>query len=262
MPVRLSFIFLVYINLITINFKFGYRSNLTLHKRIHNRSLNTVANCDVCGKVFRDQHLLRVHKRQIHGPYQPSMCTECGKVLRNRSRLLVHMLTHNPVKPSCEHCQKTFSSKKTIIEHMKVVHKQGAVHICEQCGRQFRNTSAGRKHSQNCTNNTNRRAASGNRQKYWANSAAACRFCSKSYTTLIALKDHYIKQHEPSELVLLCMKCNVLLKSYEALAVHNQIAHEQLRCSVCKKDCLTETSLVIHMEGHAIGKRRFECEVS
>lgn len=190
------------------------------------------------------------------------MCPECGKVLRNKARLLVHMLVHNPVKPICEHCQKTFSSKKTIIEHMKVVHKQGAVHICEQCGRQFRNTSAGRKHSQNCKSNRNRRSIYDNGPKWRSNSSTACRFCSKSYTTLHALKDHCLKQHDPSELELLCMKCNVLLNSYETLADHKRIAHENLRCTVCKKDCLTETSLAIHMEGHANGKQRFECEVS
>lgn len=144
---------------------------------------------------------------------------------------------------------------------MKVVHKQGAVHICEQCGRQFRNTSAGRKHSKNCTSK-NRRAFSGGRPKGWSNSATACRFCSKSYTTLIALKDHYIKQHKPCELELLCMKCNVLLNSQDSLAEHKQKAHENLRCTVCKKDCLTETSLAIHMAGHANGKQRFECKVS
>lgn len=147
---------------------------------------------------------------------------------------------------------------------MKVVHKQGKVHICEQCGKQFRNTSAGRKHSKNCTNTKNRRsyAASGKRAKCVANSATACRFCSKSYTTLVALQDHYNRRHNSSELELLCMQCNVLMESNEALAAHNQIAHEKLRCTVCKKNCPTETSLAIHMEKHVNGKQRFDCEVN
>lgn len=57
------------------------------------------------------------------------------------------------------------------------------------------------------------------------------------------------------------MKCNVLLESYKAVVDHKQMVHETLRCTVCKKDCLTEASLVIHMERHANGKQRFECEV-
>lgn len=215
--------------------------------------------CDDCGKVFLDRRQMMVHKRNIHGPHVACMCTVCGKILRNQTRLNVHMLTHDPIKPMCEQCQKSFSCKKSIIEHMNVVHKQGTPHICEQCGRRFGNRAAGRQHSQKCKGQDLRFDPSKrDERKLTIN----CILCNHAFAALDTLQRHYMNMHDPKQLEKVCLQCNKMLDTPQAVEDHKQTVHESLQCKICKKNCLSEISLKIHMEGHGDGKKRFECDVN
>lgn len=215
--------------------------------------------CDECGKIFLDRRRMMLHKNNVHGPHVECICTVCGKALRNQTRLSVHMLTHDPVKPMCEHCQKSFSSKKSIIEHMNVVHKQGTPHICEQCGKEFRNRFAGRKHSEKCTGKcmpydpTKR-----DERKLTMN----CVLCNHAFAALETLQRHYLNIHDSKQCETVCLQCNKLLDTPQALEDHKQNVHENLQCTICKKNCLSAISFRIHMEGHGSGKQRFKCDVN
>lgn len=230
------------------------------HEQIHDRSWKTVTPCDECGKVLLDRRQMMRHKKTIHGTHLERICNVCGKVLRNQARLNVHMLLHNPVKPMCEQCQKTFSSKKGIIEHMNVVHKQGTPHICEQCGKEFRNKFQGRKHSLVCTGKiASHLLCVGKRDE--RKLTINCILCNHAFASVETLQRHFMNFHDPKQRESVCLQCNKMLDNAQALAEHKQTVHENLQCTICKKNCLSETSLRIHMEGHDDSKPRFECDV-
>lgn len=218
-----------------------------------------MAPCSECDKVFLDRGQMMCHKRGVHGPHVESICNVCDKVLRNPARLRVHMLTHDPVKPMCEHCQKSFSCKKSIIEHMNVVHKQGTPHICEQCGKKFGNRFAGRQHSQKCTGEISPfDSCKRDKTKLTIN----CILCNRAFAALDTLQRHYVNIHDPKQLESVCLQCNKILETPKALEDHKQTVHENLQCKICKKICLSALSLRIHMEGHGEGKQRFKCDVN
>lgn len=200
---------------------------------------------------------MSLHKRHVHGPYVPSTCSECGKVFRNRTRLQAHMLLHSTIKLQCDYCKKLFKSKKYISEHMRIVHKQGTPHICEKCGKEFLSRPLGRKHSLTCNGKVvSRRTAKAQR------TTNKCLLCPQFYKNLVNLQNHYMQKHEIKQRESLCTQCNQMLDTPQALEDHNEKVHEHnLRCTICKKNCLSEASLRIHMDAHVDGKPRFECEV-
>lgn len=204
---------------------------------------------------------MKAHKRVVHDPYVASMCNECGKVFRNRERLHAHMLLHGTPSLQCDHCKTMFKSKKYIIEHMRVVHKQGQPHICDKCGQEFQNKFYGRKHTANCLGTVN-----GLKRRYRGESlknSLNCQLCMRPYLVLATLQNHYKKNHTVEECELLCMQCNRIFASSQAFSNHKNTAHANLQCTVCKKVCLSEVSLRIHMNGHGHlrGQPRFDCKV-
>lgn len=236
-----------------------FRSALKVHQIVHTRSIETISPCDQCDKVFADCYQLSMHKRDIHGPYVPSTCMECGKVFRNRTRLNAHKLLHGTEKLQCDHCKKTFKSKKYINEHMRIVHKKGVPHMCEKCGLEFLSRPLGRKHSLTCCG----KFVSRRRTKRTRLTKNKCLLCPREFMNLITLQNHYMQKHESKQRKSVCMQCNQMLDTPKALEDHNEKVHENnLRCTICKKNCLSEASLRIHMDGHVDGKPRFDCDVS
>lgn len=228
-----------------------------MHQLVHTRSIETLSSCDQCDKVCADSYQLRLHKKRIHGPHVPSTCIECGKVFRNRTRLLAHMLLHVTAKLQCDHCKKLFKSKKYIREHMSIVHRQGVPHICEKCGREFLSRPLGRKHSLKCSG----KFVVSRPTKLKATNK--CLLCPRVFMNLRTLQNHYMQKHDTKQREAVCMQCNQMLDTPQALDDHNEKVHENnLRCTICKKNCPSEAILRTHMDGHVNGKPRYECEVS
>lgn len=225
--VYFSYILFAFINSIIILYL--YSNNWKIHQLIHNRSMDTITPCDQCDKVFPDRRLMKAHERVKHAPYVASMCNECGKVFRNRKRLHAHMLLHATPTLQCDHCKQMFKSKKYIIEHMRTVHGQGFPHICEKCGQEFQNRYSGRKHTATCLG-----SVIGLKRRYgWRyeslKNSLNCQLCMRPYLVLATLQNHYKKKHTLAECEFLCMQCNQIFTSSEALSEHKMTAHGNLQ---------------------------------
>jgi len=64
-------------------------------------------------------------------------CEHCEKTYSLKKSLLNHMTIHTGVKNhSCNHCSKKFSRKDILLQHLKT-HTGEKNHLCAECGKGF-----------------------------------------------------------------------------------------------------------------------------
>ncbi|KAK7082332.1 hypothetical protein SK128_026726 [Halocaridina rubra] len=102
-------------------------------RKIKLKSLHYVCNVSSCGEKFSGSDQLDTHMK-LHLGVKPFVCNCCGKVCLTESKLKAHEATHanDGVKPVCDVCQRSFSSRSSLNKHKKMLHKPKP-HICPQC---------------------------------------------------------------------------------------------------------------------------------
>lgn len=85
----------------------------------------------------------------------------------------------------------------------------------------------------------------------------SCQICQRTYTQRVVLRSHYRQKHSNDERIhCICLYCNNLLESPEALATHFS---DNLKCEECKAQLKCETRLLQHRAAH---QNMFACNVS
>jgi len=137
--------------------EFRQESHLKTHvESTHEKSCNP---CDICGKIYPSQTYLKMHINNVHEnkgtkPKQlPSvkneyMCQLCGKS-RSSNGILHHFVNcenyTEGVKYQCDSCEKTYSSRYLLKDHVHVTHKNNPI-ICSVCGKNFSSNLQLKKH--------------------------------------------------------------------------------------------------------------------
>lgn len=88
---------------------------------------------------------LDAHRITFHGTAKLFICNMCGSSLSRKDQLTIHQkycadrLSGTVRSFECETCMKKFKTKKTLSEHVRVVHvyEQGK-YSCKRCGKIFR----------------------------------------------------------------------------------------------------------------------------
>ena len=102
-------------------------------KEVHEKSGDFA--CGFCEKRFYRKSVLIDHERK-HTGEKPYVCAECGKAHDRKSSLNIHMQMKGERYP-CEICERTFSLKKTLRNHIKYVHEKMKNFSCDICAKTF-----------------------------------------------------------------------------------------------------------------------------
>ena len=104
--------------------------------------------CEVCGKTIT-KHFMKKHMHNVHSN-QILYCDECGKRFKTEKILEIHKERIHLIKTiTCivEGCDKLFASKNVMNEHIGKMHKvkndpktlENKKHMCDQCPKRFSN---------------------------------------------------------------------------------------------------------------------------
>ncbi|KAK7493835.1 hypothetical protein BaRGS_00014976 [Batillaria attramentaria] len=101
------------------------------HKEEHR--LNRSVICQICGKSFKTQSSLNLHKK-LHQE-KKFQCDVCSKQFTYKCNMERHRETHNEDRPyKCDFCQKTFKTELVLDRH-KIMHMEDRQYKCHICGR-------------------------------------------------------------------------------------------------------------------------------
>jgi len=132
---------------------FGLQQNMERHLRTHNGTKPFI--CDFCTKTFSQLSHLKEHEGRVHTG-SPKLqqkekkrrdCDKCGMNFHALSKYEIHMNRHAGVKNfQCTTCDKFYSSKKVMEQHVDVVHLEKKDFVCNVCGSSFGRNSTLRVH--------------------------------------------------------------------------------------------------------------------
>nr|CAD7444067.1 unnamed protein product [Timema bartmani] len=210
--------------------------------------------CKKCGHMTRRKGSLIMHQRQKHKPNEFACCY-CDRQFHNAIALSAHKRYHNKKlkqpneseRPSyvCEHCGKSFQTKKTLKEHYFANHSVEKPFQCKKCHKTYGSSVSLDIHMATHSKET----------------PLLCDLCGKSFKHLSNLRSHKRSHLDSSRKNRqVCDLCGKGFRSRFHLSEHMNI-HNGLRpypCPVCSKSFAKKIQLRQHSSAH-LGTQPFKC---
>ncbi|XP_058976053.1 zinc finger and BTB domain-containing protein 17 isoform X18 [Musca domestica] len=171
--------------------------------------------CPECKKKYPTSKRLSSHLN-VHNPENHAICDQCGKTFQNKHRLKYHIrFDHfNEMRPKkipeqCSYCDKWYSSKCSLYEHIKNMHTDtGAEHRCQTCGFVSTTSKALKKHI--LFNHDVVRKHK-------------CNLCEKAFKRPLDLKEHMATH--TGEPLYTCVNCGTTFKNKANMFHHRRRFH-------------------------------------
>ncbi|KAI8981089.1 hypothetical protein BDB01DRAFT_761954 [Pilobolus umbonatus] len=106
--------------------EFNKRNQLRWHKAAH---LKDDHECKTCGSKLDSLYALEKHMERVHTNPVLHKCSYCGVEFQKWTELMAHVFEAHP--PTCDICNKVFSLKSNLKQHMAIKHTEIASVNCE-----------------------------------------------------------------------------------------------------------------------------------
>ena len=169
--------------------------------------------CDQCRFIATNMNILNKHTRQEHiSTLYP--CVTCDFQAKSMYELKIHKTEHDNTNPTtqlqCGNCNFVARTEKDLSIH-KITHVTQASFNCELCNFSAESQSSLYVHEKQIHN----------KSKY------QCNLCTNYFTKPESLKEHKSKKHNID--VYPCNECGIKTKNLDALDVHIEQCHGQLK---------------------------------
>lgn len=202
--------------------------------------------CSYCEKPYRNWSLVRRHEQMVHEHKINFTCEICGFGTYSKKTFELHKIkAHygNPKPFVCDLCttRNRFSSKQSILYHMRIRHLNEAKYMCDTCSRKFI-----------CKSNLEIHIAS----VHSALRPFPCPDCDKFFKQPADVKLHRYKIHVPKERKpqLVCNNCDFVTHDKHSFARHKLLhldeAEKPFHCKFCNKGFPSHSNQLRHEKTH------------
>ncbi|ESN95789.1 hypothetical protein HELRODRAFT_114581 [Helobdella robusta] len=223
------------------------RNVLTIHMRCHTNE--KPFKCPHCHKSFSQKGNLKVHTLNSKTSALNYECSKCDLKFKSESKLSSHLAVHDGIPLrlfSCLVCQKGFTHKGTMNNHVRFVHLSERPFTCDVCNKGFCNVSHLKRHTKLVASPT---------------TTTTCSQCHKRFTQLSAMRSHVRSVHQRRR-EHHCQRCGRSFSRASHLKRHRQL-HKRgsiFQCDRCSQQYRQKSSLQAHMLKHT-GFKPFNCHI-
>ena len=209
--------------------------------------------CNLCGKLYRDNHALKCHMKGFHNDGKPIRCGVCDMDFKSTKERIIHnKANHKKEKALCKcpQCDKVIVGLYHLNLHIRRVHMKIRNHKCEICEKMFCNAQYLAIH---------KKAVHGDNERPFQ-----CKVpnCGKSFKTEFSLHSHTIYIHEKVKKYQ-CDKCEKSFVRLTSLQNHMAVIHDKTarhKCTQCDLAFVCRYSLTRHIEAVHENKRQHQCD--
>ncbi|XP_050079680.1 zinc finger protein 239-like [Anopheles maculipalpis] len=158
------------------------------------------------------------------------LCTLCGKLVASIAQ---HMVTHTKeLKFACQYCEKKWSRKVYLKQHIRGVHLKQVVKTCEQCNRGFSYIESYTAHM---------------RAQHGVGESFECKICNIKFRHIGGLRGHCNRKHNPATNCE-CSICGMKFLDKSGLRAHHRVHSDEkpYLCGYCPKQFKRSTHRKAH----------------
>ncbi|XP_055530475.1 zinc finger protein 431-like isoform X2 [Wyeomyia smithii] len=215
---------------------FQRRTEYNEHLDQHAAAEHVGFRCDLCSTTFNNIRALRMHRKNHLGPPKVWGCEVCQKKYSSKNLLDEHMNMHSGKRPfKCSHCPKDFASKYTLAAHTKIHQDRERVFNCRECGKGFYSQSNLLQHEKihtgvrdyACSDCEKTFMSQHNldihRIVHMNYKPFVCRTCGKGFARKAEIKDH--ERTHTGERPFVCDICDASFSQRSNLQSHKRATH-------------------------------------
>ncbi|XP_067621082.1 zinc finger protein weckle [Eurosta solidaginis] len=204
--------------------------------------------CRICHRKYINPTSYRKHTLEKHDkePDIPDFkCATCNIILPTERQLEIHQRTHlalvDKLDVPCPYCERKFTKKAVMRQHVRGVHENCKPFICDICGRSAKTLAALAEHKLVHTNET----------------PYECGVCHRAFKNKARLKVH-LETHADSAFI--CTECGLKLNTRRTLKMHMLVHSDAKRykCDFCPAAFKRTKALKNHLILHT-GMRPYKC---